>query len=95
MTAVSVSNLTRAEPALQYPVGKWSLTIRRASSASECFTSILSSDGATLDERYFKAKDRVENYLAGEVKAGRRSLDDAQRGIASDWTQYLTTADRN
>jgi hypothetical protein len=52
-------------------------------------------DGATLDERYFKAKDRVENYLAGEVKAGRMSLDDAQRGIAADWTQYLANADRN
>ena len=52
-------------------------------------------DGATLNERYFKAKDRVENYLAGEVKAGRMSLNDAQKGIASDWTQYLTTAHRN
>jgi hypothetical protein len=52
-------------------------------------------DGVPLDERYFKAKDRVENYLADEVKAGRMSLHDAQRGIASDWTQYLTIADRN
>jgi hypothetical protein len=47
-------------------------------------------DGATLNERYFKAKDRVENYLAGWVKAGRMSLGDAQIGIASDWTQYLS-----
>jgi hypothetical protein len=46
-------------------------------------------DGATLRARYFKAKDRVENDLAREVKAGRMSLLDAQRGIASDWTQYL------
>jgi hypothetical protein len=46
-------------------------------------------DGVTLRERYFKAKDRVENYLAREVKAGRISLEDAQRGIARDWTQYL------
>ena len=51
-------------------------------------------DGVPLDERYFKAKERVENYLAGEVKAGRMSLEDAQRGIASDWTRYLTAVGR-
>lgn len=44
---------------------------------------------AVLDARYFKQKDRVENYLAREVKAGRIPLEAAQRGIASDWTQYL------
>jgi len=47
-----------------------------------------------LDERYFKIKDRVENYLADEVKSGRMSLAAAQRGIASDWTQYLDAANR-
>ncbi|MGA7523746.1 MAG: hypothetical protein WBW84_14945 [Acidobacteriaceae bacterium] len=47
-----------------------------------------------LDERYFEIKDRVENYLADEVKAGRMSLAAAQRGIASDWTQYLDAANR-
>jgi hypothetical protein len=47
-----------------------------------------------LDERYFKIKDRVENYLADEVKTGRMSLAAAQRGIASDWTQYLDAANR-
>lgn len=49
-------------------------------------------DDATLKNRYFKLKDRVENYLADEVKAGRMPLDAAQRGIASDWTQYLDDA---
>ena len=48
----------------------------------------------TLDDRYFKIKDRVENYLADEVKAGRISLDTAQRGIAQDWTQYLDAANK-
>lgn len=47
-----------------------------------------------LKDRYFKVKDRVESYLADEVKAGRMSLETAQRGIASDWTQYLDAANR-
>jgi hypothetical protein len=51
-------------------------------------------DGAALDDRYFKIKDRVENYLADEVKSGRMPLDAAQRGIAADWTQYLDQANR-
>jgi len=51
-------------------------------------------DGTTLNNRYFKLKDRVENYLADEVKGGRIPLDAAQRGIASDWTQYLDEANR-
>lgn len=50
-------------------------------------------DGVTLKQRYFKEKDMVENYLAGEVRAGRMPLSDAQKGIASDWTQYLNDAD--
>ena len=49
-------------------------------------------DGVALDNRYFKIKDRVENYLADEVKAGRMPLDKAQQGIAADWTQYLDQA---
>jgi hypothetical protein len=48
----------------------------------------------SLDDRYFKVKDRVENYLADEVKAGRMPLAEAQRGIAQDWTQYLEEAKR-
>ncbi|MGI4756509.1 MAG: hypothetical protein ACRYGF_06635 [Janthinobacterium lividum] len=42
-----------------------------------------------MKTRYFKRKDQVENYLAGEVRADRMSLEEAQRGIATDWTQYL------
>lgn len=51
-------------------------------------------DSTVLQDRYFKIKDRVENYLADEVKAGRIPVDAAQRGIASDWTQFLPAANR-
>jgi hypothetical protein len=50
-------------------------------------------DAVSLNQRYFKQKDHVENYLAEEVKAGRMPLAEAQRGIAKDWTQYLNDAD--
>ena len=50
-------------------------------------------DAVTLNQRYFKQKDHVENYLADEVRAGRMALPEAQRGIARDWTQYLNDAD--
>ena len=49
-------------------------------------------DAVTLNDRYFKEKDHVENYLAEEVKSGRMDLAAAQRGIASDWTQYVPAA---
>jgi hypothetical protein len=49
-------------------------------------------DRVTLDNRYFKVKDRVENYLADRVRSGRMPLDEAQRGIAENWTQYLNEA---
>lgn len=49
-------------------------------------------DTATLHDRYFKVKDRVENYLSDEVRAGRMPLAAAQQGIATDWTKYLTAA---
>jgi|ERR1700685_1877553 len=49
---------------------------------------------AALDERYFKRKDTVENYLAKQVREGKMNLSDAQSGIATDWTQYLETAER-
>lgn len=42
-----------------------------------------------LRDRYFKRKDIVENYLAARVRAGQMPLEEAQRGIAKDWTQYL------
>ncbi len=48
--------------------------------------------GAPLPGRNFKIKDRVENYLADEVRAGRMPLDEAQRGIAEDWARYLPAA---
>jgi hypothetical protein len=51
-------------------------------------------DSTVLQKRYFKLKDRVENYLADEVKAGRIPLGAAQKGIASDWTQFLPAANR-
>jgi len=50
-------------------------------------------DAVTLNQRYFKEKDHVENYLAAQVKAGQIPLAEAQRGIARDWTQYLNDAD--
>jgi hypothetical protein len=50
-------------------------------------------DAVTLNERYFKQKDHVENYLAAQVRQGRIALDIAQRGIASDWTQYRRDAE--
>lgn len=46
-----------------------------------------------LSERFFKRKDGVENFLAKQVKEGKISLSDAQRGIASDWTQFLADAE--
>jgi hypothetical protein len=49
-------------------------------------------DKVVLRERYFKQKDAVENYLAKQVREGTMSLDDAQKGISSDWTQYLDQA---
>jgi len=51
-------------------------------------------DAVTLHQRYFKQKDVVENYLAAKVKSGEMPLDDAQRGIATDWVQYLDVARR-
>ncbi len=46
-----------------------------------------------LSNRYFKRKDRVEGYLAAKVRAGEMPLEEAQRGIAADWTQYLAASE--
>jgi len=46
-----------------------------------------------LSERFFKRKDAVENFLAKQVREGRMSLADAQRGIATDWTQFLAASE--
>lgn len=51
-------------------------------------------DAVTLNQRYFKKKDHVENYLAEEVRVGRMPLDLAQKRIALDWTQYLDEAEK-
>ena len=48
--------------------------------------------GVPLAERYFKQKDVVENYLAWRVRRGELDLAQAQRGIATNWTQYLADA---
>ncbi len=45
-----------------------------------------------LIHRYFKQKDIVENYLAKQVRDGVIDLADAQKGIATDWTQFLEDA---
>jgi len=50
--------------------------------------------GVVLNKRYFKMKDKVEVYLARQVRAGKMSLAEAQSGIASDWTQYLDDANK-
>ncbi len=34
-------------------------------------------------------KDKIENYLRAQVCAGKMPLVEAQKGIATDWTQYL------
>lgn len=48
---------------------------------------------AILNARYFKRKDAVENFLAGQVRSGKISLADAQKRIAEDWTQFLDDAE--
>jgi hypothetical protein len=45
-----------------------------------------------LARRYFKIKDKVENFLAAQVRDGAVDLAVAQRGIADDWTQFLPAA---
>jgi hypothetical protein len=50
-------------------------------------------EGVALDDRFFKRKDHVENYLAEQVRDGQMSLNTAQHGIAFDWTQYLRDAE--
>ncbi len=51
--------------------------------------------GVGLPKRFFKQKDLVENFLASEVRAGRMSLNEAQKGIAKDWTQFLADAKKH
>jgi len=49
-------------------------------------------DKVTLKERYFKQKDLVEMYLAGQVRSGAMDMATAQRAIAKDYTQFLSAA---
>lgn len=49
-------------------------------------------NGVALNSRYFKMKDKVENYLAKQVRSGAMEPEEAQHGISSDWTQYLEAA---
>jgi hypothetical protein len=46
-----------------------------------------------LAQRYFKIKDGVENYLNVQVKAGQVTLDEAQKQIAADWTQFIAASE--
>jgi len=48
----------------------------------------------TLNNRFFKEKDTVENYLAWMVRHDQMDLEAAQKGIASDWTQFLEDAEK-
>ena len=50
--------------------------------------------GVSLPQRFFKEKDTVENFLAMQVREGRMDLSEAQKGIATDWTQFLDQARR-
>jgi hypothetical protein len=45
-----------------------------------------------LEQRYFKQKDMVENYLADQARNGKMGLAKAQSAIAHDWTQFLSAA---
>lgn len=44
----------------------------------------------TLMQRYFKQKDQVEVYIGIMVRKKKIKLADAQKGMATDWTQYLS-----
>ena len=50
--------------------------------------------GVSLPQRFFKEKDTVENFLAMQVREGRMDPSEAQKGIATDWTQFLDQARR-
>jgi hypothetical protein len=45
-----------------------------------------------LKERFFKQKDMVEDHLGELVKLGKIDLTEAQKRIATDWTQFLEEA---
>jgi hypothetical protein len=49
--------------------------------------------GVSLDDRFFKQKDKVEDFLHGMVKTGKMDLKAAQDGISTDWTKFLKDAE--
>jgi hypothetical protein len=49
-------------------------------------------DSATLNNRFFKQKDKVELYLGEQVRSGALGLTEAQNGIAKNWTKYVKAA---
>ncbi len=49
-------------------------------------------DGVSLNNRYFKQKDLVENYLTAQVKSGAMDMETARHRIAADWTPFLAKA---
>jgi len=51
--------------------------------------------GVSLNDRYFKQKDLVENYLTRQVKSGAMDLEEARHQIATDWTPFLAAAKQN
>jgi hypothetical protein len=50
--------------------------------------------GVALRERFFKEKDTVENFLVMQVREGQMDISEAQKRIATDWTQFLDEARR-
>jgi hypothetical protein len=48
--------------------------------------------GVALKRRWFKVKDLVENSLAKQIKTESEEPEGLQRGIAEDWSQYVTAA---
>ena len=48
--------------------------------------------GVELRDRFFKLKDMVEDHLAEFVRHGKVDLEDVQKRIAADWTEFLEAA---
>lgn len=51
--------------------------------------------GVSLNNRYFKQKDMVENYLTAQVKSGAMDLETARHQIATNWTPFLAKAKKH
>jgi hypothetical protein len=44
--------------------------------------------------QFFRQKDAVEHFLAAQVRSGKMSLEEAQLGIAKDWTQFIDALEK-